>query len=304
MPMKQYPVYTASLPNGETMAYRMAGHGSRTFVLIHGNMSSSVHWQTTMEALAEDYRVIAPDLRGFGDSSYHATFDSLLALARDVEALLEQLNVEKCILVGWSAGGGVAMEIAADCPEMVEKLILLDSVPTTGYPIFRKDAEGKPILNELLRTKEEIASDPVQVLPVLEALAAGNQERMRAIWNATIYHLRQPPAEDYEHLLAATMQQRNLVDVYYALLTFNVSHHHNGVSEGSGRKDLVKCPVYILQGAKDAIVPPEWAEQMSKDFEGRADYVTFAQAGHSVITDDPALFFRTLRGLVDVGMKR
>lgn len=296
--MKNYPISTASLPNGETIAYREAGQGAVTVVLLHGNMTSSVHWQTTIEVLESDYHVVAPDLRGFGDSSYNASFDSLLTLADDVSALLDHLGITQCVLAGWSTGGGVAMEMAASRPAMVRKLILLDSVPLTGYPMFRKDAEGKPILTEPLRTKDDIRNDPIQVIPALSAMATGNREVMRAIWDAAIYNLVQPPAEDYEAYLTAMLKQRNLVDVDYALLTFNISHRHNGVTEGNGRMDLIKCPIYILQGEKDLVVPSGWAEQMYADFGKRAEYISFVQAGHSVVTDNPELFFRTLSGLL------
>lgn len=298
--MKQYPVATVQIPNGETIAYRESGNGERTMLLLHGNMSSSVHWQTTMEALAPYCRVIAPDLRGFGDSSYNNRFDSLQELAQDVAAFAELLGISRCAVVGWSTGGGIAMELAADYPELVCKVILLDSVPLTGYPIYRKDEGGKPILTELLRTKEDIASDPVQVLPALSAFATGNRALMRAIWDATIYNLNQPPEDEYEAYLTAILQQRNLVDIDYALLTFNISHRENGVRAGNGRMDSIHCPIYILQGEKDMVVPTAWAEQMKKDFGDRAQYITFVKAGHSVITDDPPLFFTTLKGIMGI----
>jgi len=298
--MKQYPVQKARVPSGETIAYRACGSGGPTVVLLHGNMSSSVHWQTTMEALEPHCSVIAPDLRGFGDSSYEHTFDSLRELALDVAALLTLLDVRQCALVGWSAGGGVAMELAAECPSMACKLILLDSVPLTGYPIFRKDAGGQPILTEPLKMKEDVAVDPVQVLPMLDALRTGNRALMRAVWDATIYHLCQPPEEDYEEYLTATLRQRCLVDLDYALMTFNISHRDSGVSPGSGRMDRIACNVFILQGEKDIVVPTAWAEQMKADFGDRAQYITFVKAGHSVITDDPELFFSTLKGILGV----
>ena len=61
--MKQYEVKTLLLSNGETIAYRECGHGDKTIILVHGNMSSSVHFQTTMEALENDYKVYAVDMR-------------------------------------------------------------------------------------------------------------------------------------------------------------------------------------------------------------------------------------------------
>ena len=294
--MKQYPVKTAALPNGETIAYRTAGEHGPVIVLIHGNMSSSVHWQTTMEQLEQDYRVYAPDLRGFGDSSYEAPFDSLRDLANDVAHWLDAIGLtESYTAVGWSTGGGVSMELAADRPNQVAKVILLDSVPLTGYPLFKKDTNGAPIHAKPHKTKEDLAADPVQVLPILTAYATNNRKYMRGIWNALIYNLREPSAEDYEAYLTAIMKQRNLVDVYYSLATFNMTNGPTGSADGSNRASLVNCPVVVLQGEKDLVVPFAWGQSIKNYFGDQATMITFPEAGHSVITDDPELFFTTLR---------
>jgi len=290
--MKQYEVKTVTIPGGETIAYREAGSGD-TVVLIHGNMSSSVHWQTTMEHLESRCHVVAPDLRGFGESTYHARFDSLGVLARDVEQFLDVIGVGEFSLAGWSTGGGIALEIAADWPERVKKAVLIESVPPTGYPMFRKDANGQPILEELIRTKEEIEADPVQVAPVLAAYAANNRELLRAIWNAAIYDRVQPSPEDYEAYLTAIMQQRNLVDVDYSLLTFNMTDAPTGSAPGSGRLGRIQCPVVIIHGKRDLVVPYAWAEAARDAIPG-STLVTLENTGHSPLTDDPALFFATL----------
>ncbi|MDR1807543.1 MAG: alpha/beta hydrolase [Propionibacteriaceae bacterium] len=296
--MKAYPVHHAVLPNGENLAYRQAGSAGPTVVLIHGNMSSSVHWQTTMEALEGEFRLVAPDLRGFGDSSYEARFDSLLDLAHDVEAFLDAVGVGPCAVVGWSTGGGVALELAADRPDQVTSTVLVDSVPPTGYPIFRKDPLGQPIMTELLKTKEEIAADPVQVLPVLEAYRTGARAVMRATWDALIYNLRQPSPEDYELYLDAIMKQRNLVDVDFALLTFNMTDSATLSAPGSGRLERVRGPVTVIHGEKDLVVPFAWAEKTITLLGDRAKTVTFPDAGHSPITDVPEAFVTALKEAV------
>ena len=293
--MKQYPVHFTTIQNGETLAWRACGSGDKTVVLLHGNMSSSVHWQTTMEALEPEFSVFAPDLRGFGDSSYLNHFDSLLELAEDVMALLESQNIGKFTVVGWSTGGGVALELAAMLPDKAEKAILLDSVGLKGYPLYKKDSQGRPILTEPILTKEEVAADPIQVLPVLTAYATGNREMMRALWNAAIYNLNQPPAEDYELYLDAIMKQRNLVDVDYALMTFNMTHEPTAWASGNGRMDQVRCPVVVMQGELDLVGPMAWAEETAAFFGDKARLITFANAGHSVITDDFPAFYAALR---------
>ena len=292
--MKQYPVKTVTLKNGETLAYREAGSGAKTVLLVHGNMSSSVHWQTVMEALEGDYRLVAPDMRGFGDSTYLKRFDSLRELAEDLEQFADAVGLEKFSVVGWSTGGGVALEMAADMPNRVEKAILLDSVPPTGYPIFKKDENGQPILTQLLKTKEEIAADPVQVAPVLLAYATNNREIMRSIWNAVIYNMVQPGAEDYEEYLTAMLKQKNLVDIDYSLLNFNMTDAPTGSAPGSGRLKAVKCPVVILHGEKDMVVPLAWGQATHELIPG-SELITFENAGHSVITDDLPLFVEALK---------
>lgn len=293
--MKQYPVHFHTCANGETIAYRKAGEKGPFLVLVHGNMSSSVHWQTTMEKLENDYQIIAPDMRGFGDSSYQKELNSLLDFGSDLIDLLEGLHVDSCILVGWSTGGGVVLEMAAELKEKVKKVVLLDSVGLTGYPMFKKDASYQPVLTELLKTKEEIAVDPVQVLPIVAAYANRDKAMLKAIWNAVIYNMNQPSEEEYDHYLEAMLKQRNIVDVDYGLVVFNMTHDHNGVVAGSGRMDLITADIVILHGEKDLVVPVMYAHDMKKRFGDKAELVLFENAGHSVITDDLDLFISTLK---------
>jgi len=278
--MKDYFVHTVEIPNGETIAYRKAGNVGKTLVLLHGNMSSSAHWSSVIEELEGEYVVIAPDLRGFGDSSYNHGFDSLNELGRDVCEFLDVLGVEKFSVVGWSAGGGVALEVAASLGERVEKVVLLNSVPVTGFPLFNGNGE-------LLRTKEEVAAHPVAVAPVLGALAAGNRDFMKFVWDATIFKAVKPCDEEYKVYLDATMKQRCLVDIDFALLTFDFRD----------RFCDVKGKVVLMHGADDMVVPMEWARK-SLEFMPGAELVVLEGCGHSPFTDRPEVFFEVLRRVI------
>lgn len=292
--MKQYPVKTLRLGNGESIAYREGGRGEKTLVFIHGNMSSSVHWQPLMEALENEYHIIAPDMRGFGDSSYLERFNSLRELAEDMQEVLALLNIQSFTALGWSTGGGVVLEMAANLAGHMEKAILLDSVPPTGYPMYKKDASGQPVVSQPLKTKEEIAADPVQVAPVLAAYASNNRDLLRIIWNAAIYNLKQPSPEDYEIYLDAIFKQRNLVDIDYSLMTFNMTDTANQFAPGSGRLAKIKCPVVLLHGEEDLVVPLEWARMAQGQITG-SRLITFPNVGHSALTDDLKLLVDTLR---------
>lgn len=283
--MKQYPVKTLTLKNGETIAYRETGCGDETLVLLHGNLSSSVHWQTLMEKLEGKYRIIAPDMRGFGDSSYTARFDSILDLAKDMEEFIDTLRLECFSLMGWSTGGAVSMEIAADMSGRVKKLMLLSSIPPWGYYLYRRDSAGLPDLSDPYRTKDEIGADTAQVIPLIYAYLMQDRAHMRSVWNNHIYDLNMPPEHDYEDYVTAMLKQRNMVDTRYALNTFNITHEPSLVCPGSGRIDFIRCPVIIFHGRKDKVVLYNGAQRMHKHCFIRSKLVTFEDAGHSIPTD-------------------
>ncbi len=125
--MKQYPIQIQPIPSGETLAFRKCGNGAVNLVLLHGNMSSSVHYQPLMEKLEQYFTVYAVDLRGFGDSSYNHGFDSLRELAEDVKQFIGLQKIDKPVIMGWSTGGGVAMEFAILHPDKVRKVVIISA---------------------------------------------------------------------------------------------------------------------------------------------------------------------------------
>ena len=103
----------------ETIAYLDEGQGD-VVLMLHGNMSSSIHYGPLIERISGSFRCVAPDLRGFGDSSYNERFDTMDELAEDVNLLLEALGIDSVYLVGWSNGGGVGLKLCALHPEKVK----------------------------------------------------------------------------------------------------------------------------------------------------------------------------------------
>ncbi len=276
---------TVSLSNGESLAYRESGKDHKSVVLlIHGNMTSSFHYNTLFKALEKDYHVIAPDMRGFGGSTYKKPINALRDFAEDISEFMDIIKEKNAVVLGWSTGGGVAMEMAIHRPELVKKLILVESVGIMGYPMFRKDEQGQPILGDYISSREEIATDPIQVLPVLEALRTKNKETYRAIWNAAIYTHKQPELDMYEAYLDDMLTQRNLVDVDYALVHFNLTSDHNGVVLGSKEITKIKCPTLIFQGERDMVVPKNFGEGIYEALKEVATYLT-GDWGHSPFVD-------------------
>jgi pimeloyl-ACP methyl ester carboxylesterase len=273
------------LKNGETYAYLEKGVG-KTVILIHGNLSSSLYYLPLIERLPEDIRVIALDLRGFGDSSYHERFDTLANLATDVQLFMSELKIDKATIVGWSLGGGVAMEFASRYPKSTEKLILINSTTHKGYPIFKKDKNNAPIFTEGYKTKDEMASDPLQVKPVLDAIATENAFFMSYIYDLTIYTHQKPTPEANQQYIKETLKQRCLVDADFALASLNMSETPNLYSKGDGSIKQIKAETLMFWGNLDKTVPEYMVLDNLNAIPG-AQYVKLEPCGHSPLVDQP-----------------
>lgn len=276
------------LKNGETYAYLESGKGPQTLVLIHGNLSSSLYFSPLIERLPAEVRVLAPDLRGFGDSTYVERVGSLKDLARDVKLFLDALGVREAAICGWSLGGGVAMEFAAAYPEMASRLILIDSTTHRGYPIFKKNAAFQPQLGAAYASADEMAADPLQVKPVIDAIAAKNAAFMSYIYDLTIYPKNKPTPEQNALWIAETLKQRCLADVDFALACLNMALEPNFYRAGDGTISKIHCPVLHFWGALDKTVPESMVLDNMKGIPGPSTYVKFDDCGHSPLVDKPA----------------
>ena len=104
----------------------MGGTGPAV-LLIHGMAGSSRTWKEVTELMVGDHTIIAPDLLGHGESAKPMGDYSLGAFASGIRDLLGLLGVERTTVVGQSLGGGIAMQLAYQHPELVERLVLVGS---------------------------------------------------------------------------------------------------------------------------------------------------------------------------------
>jgi pimeloyl-ACP methyl ester carboxylesterase len=119
-------VSKTAMLHGRSVTYTETGTGP-VVLLIHGMAGSCENWQAVIEPLARHYTVVAPDLPGHGESEPGAGDYSLAALAAGLRDLLLALGHDRATLVGHSLGGGVAMQIAYQFPELAERLVLVSS---------------------------------------------------------------------------------------------------------------------------------------------------------------------------------
>jgi pimeloyl-ACP methyl ester carboxylesterase len=107
--------------NGTRLYYETAGEGE-PLVLIHAGIADHTMWDAQFDALARHFRVVAYDLRGYGQSPIP---DEPFAHYRDLEALMKHLGIARAHLVGASIGGKTAVNLALARPDMVESLVLV-----------------------------------------------------------------------------------------------------------------------------------------------------------------------------------
>jgi 3-oxoadipate enol-lactonase len=136
------------------LAFDAAGAGP-CVVLVHGHPFDRSLWQPQVSALAGRFRVVAPDLRGFGESPETAGVVTISDHADDVEKLLGRLGVDQAAVVGLSMGGLVAMELVTRNPK---RWWALGLVATTAEPVTAQERRGRR------ERADQIEREGVQVL--------------------------------------------------------------------------------------------------------------------------------------------
>lgn len=278
----------------EKLAYLDLGQGDEVFVLVHGNMSSGIHYKPLIERLEKDFRIIAPDMRGFGDSTYNNEYNDLEELADDLLLLLDKIGVKEYYLAGWSTGGAVALKMAAKRPKEVKKVVLIESCSYKGYPIFKKDEKGQPILGSYYDNKADVAADPVQVAPMDNIFKTGATAYMKAVWDQVIYTVNKPSKEDDDLYLSETMKERCIVDVDWALTRFNMSNESNGVTDGDGTIKDVVCQVISFWSENDMVVLEYMVDETVAAL-ANCEKVKLPKSGHSPLVDCPDLLVEKIK---------
>lgn len=115
--------------NGIRQHYLEAGSGPPV-VLLHGFPETSYAWRHQIPPLSRHYRVIAPDLRGYGETDKPASGYDKRTMAQDLVALLDALEIGRIALVGHDRGARVATRFAKDHPGRLDRLVVMDNVPT------------------------------------------------------------------------------------------------------------------------------------------------------------------------------
>lgn len=131
---ERFEVGDLEVEPGVTIHYRIGGEGP-PLLLLHGNPLTHVSWHKIADQLAERFTVVAPDLRGYGDSSApepvegHTNY-SFRAMAQDQVTLMRELGFERFAVAGHDRGARTAHRMCLDHPEVITRAAYLDIVPS------------------------------------------------------------------------------------------------------------------------------------------------------------------------------
>ncbi len=132
----KYDVAVSS--DSERIAYSAYGTGGTSLIFVHGWSCDSRYWHKQLAAFSKNYRVIAIDLAGHGNSSLGRFDYTMLSFANDVKAVIEANNINRAILIGHSMGGGVIAEAARLVPKKIVAIIGVDTLHDVKETIPQK----------------------------------------------------------------------------------------------------------------------------------------------------------------------
>ena len=237
---------------------------ARTVLLLHGLGANATSWQLQIPEIEQaGYRVIAPDVRGFGRSSYRGGGMSPSALAGDIAALLERLDTGPANVVGISMGGVIALQLVLDHPELVDKLILVNtfaSLRPKSTSVWLYFA-WRFILIHLIGFSTQAKAVTKRIFP------KSDQEELRQ--------------ELYREIMQANPSAYRSVMI--AMARFDVSN----------RLQEIQAPTLILTGEDDTTVPPGNQAVLVAGIPN-ARQIIIPDSGHAMIAEQTEEFNRLL----------
>jgi pimeloyl-ACP methyl ester carboxylesterase len=258
--------------NGRRVYYEDNGSGDHAILLIHGWGMGLRAWDYTQQPLiAAGYRVIALDHRGCGESDKDFADMSIGAIAADVVAIVERLELAQVALNGWSLGGAVAVEAASALAQRCCGLVL-----TCGAaPVYlqKSDYPHGGTDDDLAGTLAAMAADRVNFLAALaQGICAVEVSEQVHIWLWQMF-MRSSP------LAAQTLAGLGPLDQRAMLAGLAV-------------------PILSFVGAKDAVVDPAVCRSVA-EYNSNTRIVEFDEAGHAPFLEVPERYTSELLGFLD-----
>lgn len=255
------------LSSGTSIAYEETGSG-QPIVVLHGYCGSHHYWDDVMPLLASYGKVIAPDLRGHGQSSATSGVYAMEHLADDLAQLMDELKLPQVNLFGHSLGGYVALAFAEKYPE---RLLSLGLVHSTAFPDTEQAKANR------LKAAQTIA-----------------EQGIRTFVDGLIPKLFTPEPQG-----AILNQLKKAIEIGYGTSTEGAVGCALGMRDRPDRivvLERLEVPILLLAGERDEVIPQEKRFPVIKD---NVSMVTLQDVAHMGMMENPQAFAKEIETFLE-----
>ena len=256
--------------NNQTISYIDEGPiNAPAIIFIHGFPLNKAMWNNQVGELMENYRVIAYDIRGHGNSDAGDEIFSIDLFVNDLLSLMDALKIDKTILCGFSMGGYIALNAIENYPERFNALLLCDTNCTEDKP------EAKEKRMKAIESIKE------------KGLEQYTEESLKKLFTPISFSKNIEELAIVREMIMKTSKQ----SIYKTL------HALADRKETCTKLNEIKVPVFIMVGEEDEITPPNVALSMHEKIDGSNIHI-IEHAGHLSNMENPKEFNNQLAGFL------
>jgi pimeloyl-ACP methyl ester carboxylesterase len=256
----------------------LGDHDAPALVFVHGLSGSWPNWLEQLPVFADDHRVIALDLPGFGHSPMPHERITISGYARLLDGLLDELGIDAATVVGNSMGGFVSAELAIAFPERVERLVLVSPAGLSTY----RHPRGTRALGALARGERIVAAYTAWLASKSELVTKRAFLRNATLGLVTAHPGRLPAALAAEQLRGAG--KPGFIQALEANLDYDFRD----------RLPEIACPTLIVWGDRDRVITVRDAAVYAELIPGSRK-VVYEDTGHMAQIERPDAFNSLLR---------
>jgi 3-oxoadipate enol-lactonase len=246
------------------------GRGAGTRVFIHGFPLNPTMWDPQLALAAHGWRIVVPELRGFGDGQSDPPTTSIDDYAGDILDLLDGLHIKDAVVCGLSMGGYTTFALFRRAPTYFRGMVLADTRSQGDTP---EAVASRKSMQQLVREKGPGAvADALLPKLLCDATLSGKPD--------VVEHLRRQIAG-------------NSVESITGALTALMTR-----ADSTPLLPTIRIPVQVIVGDQDALTPPALSQQMHRDIPG-SELVVIAGAGHMSNMEQPEAFNQALGRFLD-----
>ena len=253
------------------------GGSGPPLLFLHGLGGLWQNWLLNIPAFMDRFRVVAPDLPGFGGSEMPSGRISIQGFARVIDALCDRLEIESPVVVGNSMGGFIGAELALAFPTRVRKLVLISAAGISAENMW-----SEPVMAVGRLMAVGAARTGVRQLPVV------NRPRLRRAALQLVIRYPEKLSVPLASELVVGAGAQGFVGGLDAVLGYSFRD----------RLPEIEVPTLIVWGRNDILIPVEDAYEFERLIGSNARLVVFDDTGHLAMLERPSRFNALLLGFI------